>query len=122
MKITNKKQFEKLVSLMDENPVLARGKAQFGSSKQDVKDRWNRISIKLNSLDFEYRTNGKGFVPKFEPLSILGKYGLLALPTLLSKLQKPSAELVLNCSHFRYTFDTFLQQKPKNSSKLQNGW
>lgn len=50
MKITNCKQFEMLVKLMEKNANVAKGFMCFGSTKGEFTNIWNGFSDKLNSL------------------------------------------------------------------------
>ncbi|KAI8116684.1 hypothetical protein CVS40_11288 [Lucilia cuprina] len=50
LKITNKKQMEKLVDLMTQNSDIARGKLPFGYNKMQLKDKWDNFTELLNAL------------------------------------------------------------------------
>lgn len=57
MKVTNKHQFERMISLLEQHPEIGRGKGHFGSSKDDVKKTWERFAVELNSLGPPVRTS-----------------------------------------------------------------
>ncbi|XP_011208926.2 uncharacterized protein LOC105230053 [Bactrocera dorsalis] len=56
LKITNGKQFERLVHLMQKNPQIARGARTYGQSKQQVEEQWNKIADELNNFGPPRRT------------------------------------------------------------------
>uniref|UniRef100_A0A0K8V970 Regulatory protein zeste n=1 Tax=Bactrocera latifrons TaxID=174628 RepID=A0A0K8V970_BACLA len=56
LKITNGKQFERLVHLMQKNPQIARGARTYGQSKQQVEEQWNKIADELNNFGPPCRT------------------------------------------------------------------
>ncbi|XP_049314888.1 uncharacterized protein LOC125778972 [Bactrocera dorsalis] len=55
-KVTTKKQFEKLVELMEKFPEVGRGKPQFGNSKLKIKELWESVALQLNCLGPPSRT------------------------------------------------------------------
>ncbi|XP_073830328.1 uncharacterized protein [Musca autumnalis] len=59
-KVTTRKQFDKMVELLQENPNLARGYSS-GLQKTNIKEEWNKISTKLNALGPPVRT-GEGWM------------------------------------------------------------
>lgn len=56
LKVTNRKQFERLVHLMQKNPQIARGARTYGQSKQQVEEQWKKIADELNSFGPPRRT------------------------------------------------------------------
>lgn len=57
LKITNRKQFERLVHLMQKNPQIGRGTRTFGQNKQQVEEQWNSFANELNSFGPPRRTS-----------------------------------------------------------------
>ncbi|XP_036327992.1 uncharacterized protein LOC118740527 isoform X5 [Rhagoletis pomonella] len=56
IKITNRRQMDRLVALMEQNREIARGKLPCGSSRQDVKETWEQFAVELNNLGPPTRT------------------------------------------------------------------
>ncbi|XP_039965938.1 uncharacterized protein LOC126761075 [Bactrocera neohumeralis] len=56
LKITNGKQFERLVHLMQKNPQIARRARIYGQSKLQVEEQWNKIADELNNFGPPRRT------------------------------------------------------------------
>lgn len=55
-KKTSRKQFELLLSEMEESPEIARGIGKFGSSKFQCDGKWETLTTKLNSEGLPTRT------------------------------------------------------------------
>ncbi|XP_017493725.1 PREDICTED: uncharacterized protein LOC108381829 isoform X2 [Rhagoletis zephyria] len=50
VKITNSKQFERLVHLMQSNPGIARGTRTFGQNKIQNDEQWDAFATEINSF------------------------------------------------------------------------
>lgn len=61
MKITNKKQFLRLIEAMEENPSLAKGLKLAGPnfSKDSYTKKWEEIKEVLNSLGPPFKTSAE---------------------------------------------------------------